>query len=189
MKLTLILLAAGDSRRFQENKLLYQLDGKPMYRHIVDQLSALPVNIFHKKIVVSQYPEILTDLEQAGYQTVENKHSSWGISYSVWLGVDADEKESDAYCFAVCDQPFLKSESILRLVREWAENGKGIGCLVHGDELGNPVIYADKYREELLALEGDRGGKQVLRRHLEDVYLCSVDDAKELRDIDYKTDQ
>ena len=32
MKLGLIMLAAGNSRRFGSNKLLYGIDGMPMYR-------------------------------------------------------------------------------------------------------------------------------------------------------------
>ena len=38
MKLGLIMLAAGNSRRFGSNKLLYSVDGMPMYRHILLEL-------------------------------------------------------------------------------------------------------------------------------------------------------
>ena len=32
------MLAAGNSRRFGANKLLYEIDGIPMYRHVLEQL-------------------------------------------------------------------------------------------------------------------------------------------------------
>ena len=38
MKLSLIYLAAGNSRRFGENKLLAELDGRPLYRYGLDAL-------------------------------------------------------------------------------------------------------------------------------------------------------
>ena len=38
MKIALIMLAAGNSRRFGSNKLLYEIDGKPMYRYILEKL-------------------------------------------------------------------------------------------------------------------------------------------------------
>ena len=38
MKIALIYLAAGNSRRFGSNKLFYEIDGKPMYRHLLDRL-------------------------------------------------------------------------------------------------------------------------------------------------------
>ncbi len=42
MKLTLILLAAGDSRRFDGNKLLTPFHGKAMYQYIVEEVAKLP---------------------------------------------------------------------------------------------------------------------------------------------------
>ena len=38
MAVHLIFLAAGFSRRFGSNKLFYLMDGKPMYRHVLDRL-------------------------------------------------------------------------------------------------------------------------------------------------------
>ena len=38
MKIAMIMLAAGNSRRFGANKLLYEIDGMPMYRHVLNQL-------------------------------------------------------------------------------------------------------------------------------------------------------
>lgn len=34
----IIYMAAGNSRRFGSNKLFYELDGKPMYRHLLERL-------------------------------------------------------------------------------------------------------------------------------------------------------
>ena len=70
MKISLILLAAGDSRRFGSNKLLYELHGKPMYRYSVDEVAKLDTTVFAEKIVVSQYDEILDTLSREGYLTV-----------------------------------------------------------------------------------------------------------------------
>ncbi|MBC8614700.1 nucleotidyltransferase family protein [Blautia faecis] len=38
MKIALIMLAAGNSWRFGSNKLLYEIEGKPMYWHILEKL-------------------------------------------------------------------------------------------------------------------------------------------------------
>lgn len=39
MKIALILLAAGDSRRFGSNKLLHEIDGRPMYLYTLEKLA------------------------------------------------------------------------------------------------------------------------------------------------------
>lgn len=59
MQNRIIYLAAGNSVRFGENKLLYPVAGKPMYRHGLDLLfSILEENENYELIVASQYREI-----------------------------------------------------------------------------------------------------------------------------------
>lgn len=183
MELYLILLAAGDSRRFEGNKLLYPYQGKPMYRYLVDEVEQIG-DLFSKKIVVTQYGEIMEDLGQRGYQVIENTHSDWGISYSIRLALESLAETSGACCFAVCDQPNLTSGTVRQLADGWMASGKGIGALSFDGEPGNPVIFSNRYREELSALRGDVGGKKVLKKHWEDVYLCEAAQAEQLEDID-----
>lgn len=185
-QLALILLAAGDSRRFRGNKLLYHLDGKPMYRYMMEQIDRLPPELFAEKIVVTQYAPIMEAFGAAGYRVVENRESSLGISHSIYLGMTALVQKECAVCFAVCDQPYLKAETIIALAKGFHESGRGLGCLSYQGELGNPVMFASKYGEELLALNGDAGGKHVLRRHMDDLYLYEVLDGRELRDVDVR---
>ena len=83
-----IVLAAGFSRRFGENKLLYEIEGKPMYRFLTERL----LHLQKKKklqtlIVVTQYEEIRQYAEKQGMTAVENRDSSRGISSSLQLGL------------------------------------------------------------------------------------------------------
>lgn len=72
------------------------------------------------------------------------------------------------------------------LIRQWKASGKGLGALAYHGEIGNPVVFAEKYRKELMGLTGDKGGKRVVKRHMDDLYLMEVEDAEELRDLDTK---
>lgn len=186
MKLALVLLAAGDSRRFDGNKLLHELYGKPMYQYILDEVDKLPGDIFGRKLVVTQYQEIMDCAMDHGYEVVVNKESSLGISHSIHLALKALEQEETDYCFAVCDQPYLKAATIKDLVMSWRKSGKKIGCLCNMGALGNPAIFSRYYLKEFLALEGDVGGKRIIRKHIEDLYLHEVVDGLELVDIDVR---
>jgi molybdenum cofactor cytidylyltransferase len=200
-KIALILLAAGNSVRFGGNKLLSLYYGKQMYRHIVDQVERLAPETFAEKIVVSQYQEILKDLAAKGYTTVENPVPELGISHSIHLALGAVhslqedgntpdavcercETAVDAVCFAVCDQPDLKAETLAGFIAGWEKSGKTIGCLSHDGIAGNPVIFDVRYADELRALTGDVGGKRVLKAHPEEVYYHEITDGAELVDID-----
>jgi molybdenum cofactor cytidylyltransferase len=201
-KIALILLAAGNSIRFGGNKLLSAYHNKRMYRHIVDQVEKLEPETFAEKIVVSQYREILEDLAANGYTAVKNPAPEQGISHSIHLGLGVvrslrnDEKNEpdavssgreaavDAVCFAVCDQPDLKAETLAGFIAGWEKSGKTIGCLSHDGIAGNPVIFDVRYADELLTLTGDVGGKRVLKAHPEEVYYHEITDSAELVDID-----
>lgn len=193
-KFFLIMLASGFSRRFGGNKLIYSMEKMPMYQILMEKLYWVRQHSEHVAgvCVVSQYERIRKSAEQYGFLAVDNSDSSQGISASIKKGIRAVHKENvkgECYCFFVTDQPHLKQETILRLLEGFQRSEKGIGAVVWNGQIGNPVIFHEKYREELLELEGDTGGKRVLKRHLEDVYLCEAEEKTELKDYDYKPEE
>ena len=163
----LIYLAAGSSRRFGENKLLYPVNGRPMYLWTLEVLENL---VKHRGdcrlLVVSRYREILREAEGRGIQAVDSPESEKGISHSIRAGISALGKveEDDFLLFAVADQPYLTEDSVNRLLDCAGEGVEG-ASLCWGQRPGNPTLFSAKLLPELLALEGDTGGRAVLRRH------------------------
>lgn len=157
-----------------------------MYEYIMETVLSIRQN-FKEIIIVTQYEEIERALEQYQVRIIRNTHSDWGISYSLKLGLDAVQKSPEnAYLFFVGDQPYLTRKTISGLLEGWKRSPKGLGCVAWGRLLGNPAIFAEQYREELESLCGDKGGKVVIRKHLEDLYLYEAEDVRELQDIDSK---
>lgn len=185
-KLAIILLGAGNSKRFGGRKQFYEIDGEMMYLHMLNKLKVLPHTI---PILVTQFLEMKDQVE--GFEIVMNESPEKGISHSIQLGIQALLEKKEHFVgilFAVCDQPYLSKESLLKLVTAYQKSEKTIACLCYGERMGNPVIFHPKYIEELLALSGDTGGKQVLRRHEDEVLFVEVNEEKELFDIDTKQD-
>lgn len=190
MSLGFIYMASGYSQRFGSNKLLHQLDGKPIYMHSLKSLaeaSAILKKEYQVSIaVVSQYQEILAEAEKTGLTAVNNTDSMNGITSSIKLGL-ANLPESNHYAFFVADQPYFKPTTTVSFIKSYLESGKTIGCVSDGNILGNPVIFDRRYVPELLALEGDKGGKRVVSEHLAEVYSFSAEQ-EELLDIDSQSD-
>ena len=188
MKLGLVMLAAGNSRRFGSNKLLYTVDGEPMYRHILSELVKVrkeleTQGIYCSITVVTQYDEIAEDAGKNGVSVLYNLHPDEGISSSLRIGLRKNW-DADACLFTVSDQPWLRGETILELIELFLKEGKGIACVQHSGKTGNPCIFSRKYFGELMELEGDVGGKRVIRKHREDTAVLEVLDERELIDVD-----
>ncbi|MFR5556892.1 MAG: nucleotidyltransferase family protein [Coprococcus sp.] len=157
MKISLILLAAGDSRRFGSNKLLYELHGKPMYRYSVDEVAKLDTTVFAEKIVVSQYDEILDTLSREGYLTVRNTESYLGISHSIQLGLAASGRRGMVFPCGRSAVP-ESSRRLKDLWKHFKQVGRAVACVRYGNRTGNPCIFTSEYQKELLELAGDIGG-------------------------------
>ena len=182
--LSLIMLAAGNSRRFGSNKLLYEIDGVPMYLRTLKKLQTAAREFKNCEIiVVTQYEEIASKAQESGARVLINPHPERGISSSMQIGLAA-AKESSACLFTVSDQPWLTAETISDLVHKFLAEHKGMACTLLGARTGNPCIFSRKYYQELMEITGDKGGKQIINRHPDDVTYLEMKDARELVDID-----
>lgn len=195
----IIYMAAGNSRRFGSNKLFYELDGKPMYRHLLERL--IEIKDRYNKLksdspviditVVTRYREILDYCSSIpDCHAVLSPDSEKGISYTIKAGIMAVQEQKktgmqDYYMFAVADQPYLKSQSVIKLIDKVLEN-KGDKQLAFslrcGDAVGNPCVFHSSLISQLLSLEGDKGGRSVAKKH--DCVYVDIADERELMDID-----
>lgn len=236
----IIYMAAGNSRRFGSNKLFYELDGKPMYRHLLERLieikdrcnklkntgtnKPLDSDEMDTDTVIDTYIGTDTGLsKKAGKKTknaesnnpviditvvtryreildycacipdchaVLSPDSEKGISYTIKAGIMAVQEQKktgmqDYYMFAVADQPYLKSQSVIKLIDKVLENKgnmKSVFSLCCGDTVGNPCVFHSSLIPQLLSLEGDKGGRSVAKKY--DCVYVDIADERELMDID-----
>lgn len=236
----IIYMAAGNSRRFGSNKLFYELNGKPMYRHLLERLieikdrcnklkntgtnKPLDSDEMDTDTVIDTYIGTDTGLsKKAGKKTknaesnnpviditvvtryreildycacipdchaVLSPDSEKGISYTIKAGIMAVQEQKktgmqDYYMFAVADQPYLKSQSVIKLIDKVLENKgnmKSVFSLRCGDAVGNPCVFHSSLIPQLLSLEGDKGGRSVAKKY--DCVYVDIADERELMDID-----
>ena len=184
MQVACALLASGFGRRFGENKLLAAVEGAPLYRRAMAALSPAP---FARRVAVSQYPAVLADAPRYRFAPVWNAGAAEGIAASVRLGAAAAEG-LDGVLFAVCDQPFLTTNSIVKLLKSFEESPQRIHALRWRGRRGNPVVFPAACLPDLRRLRGDVGGGQLIRRHPELLVLVEAASPRELADVDRPED-
>ena len=178
-KIAVILEAAGNSSRFGSNKLLHIMDdGRPMIASILDAVRPLDV---YKKVLVTQYDEVASMAPE--FDVVMNDRPDLGISRSMQLGLAA-AGDADAYMFCVCDQPGLTAATLERLIEAYKKGTAGIVSLAWQGKMCNPKIFSSRYKEELMSLSGDTGGRQILASHKDDILLVEAVSEDEVKDID-----
>jgi len=182
----ILYLTAGQSRRYGSNKLLEMRGEKPLYRYGLEAiLHAVRDRGDCTLTVVTCFQEIFESLSREKIRCVLCPDSYLGISYTIRTGIRsclplADE---DYLCFAAADQPYLTAHTITRLL-DVANQHPMTACLASEEHSGNPVLFSAMLAEELMALEGDKGGKSVMKRHPEN-HVNVICSERELTDIDY----
>ena len=179
MQIGCVVLAAGEGKRFGANKLLRELSGKSLIRRA---LESVPAEYLKTTVVVTQYPDIAALAKEFFFTPIINTHPEWGQSHSIKLGLSALE-HCDGVLFQVSDQPLLKQETVAKLIELCHQHPNSIVCLSHDGIKGNPCLFPARFFPELMALEGDRGGRGVRQAHDDSVVTLEVP-KEELHDID-----
>lgn len=197
MKTRLILLAAGNSRRFGSNKLLYNIDGRPMFTYGLKVMEELLLEDSNRELyVVTRFAPVEQAVDklkenprlQNRIRIIHSEESVLGVSYSIHAGLIEGETEggaeADYYLFMVSDQPFIKAATVSQLIKTTVEQQKIGGCITWKGTLGNPVIFSGQLKKELLELKEDQGGKKVLKRYLDEICQVEASGEEELLDKD-----
>lgn len=192
----IIYMAAGNSRRFGSNKLLYHIEDKPMYRHGLDRvLSVIEGRKDCICLVISQYEEILLYAKSHGAVPVDSPESVHGVSYTIGNALkkieqikQAAQQEDflrDHMIFMTADQPYISEQTIRKVLDRIAlmeAEGYETASVYCGDTPGNPTVFSASLIPELYALKGDEGGRKVIRRHR--CLHIEIEDSREMEDID-----
>lgn len=181
-----ILLAAGQSRRFGNNKLLQPLaDGTPMLIASAKTLcTALPGCL---AVINQDMPaEMVNQLEELGMEVIVNEHAESGIGSSIACGVRASA-QSSSWIIALADMPFIDPETIKQLAIKLNE-GASLVAPVYRQQRGHPVGFAARYYDELKQLNGDVGARHIITKHHSEQTLIETEDRGVISDIDYESD-
>lgn len=190
-KISAIIMASGKSERMGTNKLLLEYRGMTFIENTLEKV--LKENFYEFAIVTSDkkvkkkaqdYMKNLETDEKKIY-IIDNKKSEKGQSESIKIGLKTLGK-CDGYMFFSCDQPFLTSDTIKKILQNFRT--KGITIPEYNGKRSLPVIFGENFKDELLKLEGDTGGKTVISNHQDKIKIVEIENPYEGKDIDTKED-
>jgi molybdenum cofactor cytidylyltransferase len=183
-----VILAAGQSSRYESgNKLLATIGGTAVVRHVAETACRSPLS---EVIAVTGYENaaVAAALDGLSLSTRHNSEYPAGQSTSVRQGVDyAQESRWDAALFLLGDMPFVRADTIERLIEAYRTGTATIVVPEHEGARGNPVLFDSHHFEGLASVSGDRGGRDLIES-TERTAFIEVEDPGIHQDIDTDAD-
>lgn len=163
------------------DKLHLKIDGISLIDRVIRTVSGLEAL---EKIVVTNDERIAAGAISLGMLPVKNPDAPLGQSTSIHQGVLSSRDDTRGYLFVMGDQPFLTKGTLERILDAFNASPTSIIVPVYGKETGSPVLFPASLKDELIALEDDTGGRQVLRAHPDLIRKVQVPSSEELLDVD-----
>ena len=107
-----------------------------------------------------------------------------GMSSSLRAGIAAVSANMNGALIVLADQPFVRPETLKRIVEEYRLTQAQIVIPMHAGRRGNPVLLDRSVFGEVMALEGDIGCRAIFGRHRDGIVQVEVEDPGILLDID-----
>lgn len=181
--ITAIILAAGSAKRMGTQKLLLPFGNSTILECVMGLVKAS--ELFQDIIVVYREAVVREAAEKLGLRAVLNVQSHLGLSTSVREGILNCEDDTDAYMFFSGDQPLITKELIKVLTKEFKKREKYIVVPTYNGNKGLPTIFPTEFKEALLSIEGDSGGRKIIEANREKVVF--IEAAQEAAGLDIDT--
>jgi molybdenum cofactor cytidylyltransferase len=163
----IVVLAAGQSRRFGAVKLAATIDGQAQIRRAASAALAFAADVV---VVTGAHRAVLEPLiADLAVRCVFNAQWSRGMSRSIACGVAALPKTCMAAIILPADQALVGAAELQSLCRVHADAPERIVAARFGDVLGPPCLFPRAYFNELIQLDGDQGARALLLRHADRV--------------------
>lgn len=157
-----IVMAAGASSRMPgSQKLLLDVDGTPMVKHVMEAASE---GGCHQVVVVYSADAVRQAVDGTA-ELVFNPNAKTGMASSLQVGLRALRPEIEAAVVLLGDQPLVGSRTVAALLRQWRREGSrpAVAVAQGKDEWAPPVVLSRELWGEIYELKGDAGARQVLR--------------------------
>lgn len=181
MTVAALLLAAGNSQRFgPDDKLLAHYQGRPLITYAAAAVTALAVD---SRIAVISNPDLAAHL--AGFEIVQLRSGDDGLSASLKAGLArARLTHPDCALVALADMPHVSTELMAQVIA--ASTANTPAAANNGRRAMPPACFPACYFDQLAALQGDKGAREILDTLPPEAHvLASLD---QLHDVDRPED-
>lgn len=183
-----IILAAGEGKRMGKVKLTLPLGDKQLIEWVLQAAKLAPLDKYFL-VLRPEDKEMIKIGESWGAEIVLNPDFRKGMSTSIKKALlKIDIQEVEGFFLILGDQPLITSKVINQLIKSFSPGKAEIVVPYFKDKRGNPVLFDIYWKDELMAVTGDVGGRVLIKAHPEKVKRVNIPDETILFDIDQEED-
>lgn len=166
-RVTGIVLAAGASSRLGQPKQLLDFGGRPLLQHAIDAMERS--GLVDIVLVLGHRAEEVEAAVATGpdTRTVVNPDYALGQATSLRAGLEAADERSQAAVVILGDQPAVGALHVRTIVETYLATGGKVVQAAFGGKPNHPTLFERSVWPELMAIEGDQGAREVLKKHPE----------------------
>ncbi len=185
----ILVLGAGASRRMGgHDKLLFEVHGRTLLRHVV--LEAIATG--QKVMVTLPSKDTTRRLALSGLdiRIIDVPDAKTGMGASLRAGIKALSPEDDGVLVALADMPDISKDDYLKIINSFRiDADENIYRAATADgQPGNPVLLPRWALENPTAFQGDSGARHLLQKHASRVHLVPLDGNRAITDLDTPQD-
>jgi len=183
-----IILAAGEGKRMGKLKLTLPLGNKKLIEWVLQAAKLTPLDKYFL-VVRPEDKDIIKIGKAWGAEIVLNPDFRKGMSTSIKKALlKINTQEAEGFFLILGDQPLITSKIINKLIKSFSPGKEEIVVPYFKDKRGNPVLFDICWKDELMAVTGDVGGRVLIKAHPEKVKRVNISDETILFDIDQEKD-
>ena len=182
-----LILAAGESRRMGQPKMLLPFSGATIIEAVVH--SALASAADEVMVVLGAGEEkIRNAIAHLPVEIAVNTEYRLGMLSSIQCGFRSLPTGTCAMVIMLGDQPTIPAQAVDRVIDAWRQSCKGLVLPVYDGRRGHPLLVDMRYRTEVLNLHPSAGMRSILTSHTADILEVPMDIPAVLKDIDTPDD-
>ena len=183
-----IILAAGEAKRMGKVKLTLPLGDKQLIEWVLQAAKLTPLDKYFL-VVRPEDKEMIKTGEKWGAEIVLNSEYRSGMSSSIKKALhQISSKDLEGFFVILGDQPFISSSLLYKMFKAFTLDKKEMIVPFYKDRQGNPVFFDGYWKDELMKLSGDVGGRVLIKAHPERIKRFKISDESILLDIDREED-
>jgi molybdenum cofactor cytidylyltransferase len=186
-KVTAIILAAGQSRRMGQPKMLLPWGGTTMLCKVIDTLKAAGM----EDIVVvtgGDREQVESIVGKSARMVFNAEYSSSEMLSSIQCGLGAIKPEAQAALICLGDQPQVQMGSVQVILQEYESTGASLIVPSYQMKRGHPWLVAREWWNEILEMRSPESPREFLNRHAKEIKYINVDTPSILADLDTPED-